>query len=67
MDEHRFTGICCECQSVHTVRCNHKGYRFLMDMHDAFGQHCNGSLTVPQVTFKDGKQVTEKDDIEEWE
>lgn len=53
-------GICCDCQLEHPVRPNNHGIdifddeddavdEWVMDDHDAFGSHCEGSGTVPQA------------------
>ena len=58
-------GVCCSCQSIHPVRPSRvdpetsdlcEGFdeledaeRFVMDIHDVFGSHCDGSGTMPQA------------------
>lgn len=57
-------GVCCECQGVNPVRIGrekgadlYEGFddfeyelgQYVMDSHDAFGQFCEGSGTMPQV------------------
>ena len=63
-------GVCCECQSVHPIRMKRRtadehdldadndlgpagGY--VMDIHDAWGSHCDGSGAMPQTVLKDNK------------
>lgn len=42
-------GICCQCQSE--CDCERMQGQIICSIHDAFGSHCEGSLTVPQVVI----------------
>lgn len=60
-------GVCCSCESVHPVRIGreksvdlYEGFgdfedelgQYVMDTHDAFGQFCEGSGTMPQLLIR---------------
>lgn len=64
-------GVCCECQTTHPVHparslreremdleeddSDGEVGGYVMDIHDAWGSHCDGSGTMPQAVLKDNK------------
>jgi hypothetical protein len=62
-------GVCCECQSVHPVRPARRRDDldldidedndlgpvgdYVMDIHDFYGSHCDGSGEMPQALVKE--------------